>query len=69
MNSYIYDLIISHDVKIVGWENDSICIKNKYGGKRWFKNGQLHREDGPAVEYSNGYKRWYKNGQWEFNNR
>ena len=26
------------------------------------QKGQLHREDGPAVEYSNGFKYWYKNG-------
>ena len=24
---------------------------------------QLHREDGPAVEYINGYKEWYLNGK------
>jgi hypothetical protein len=29
-----------------------------------YKNelGQLHREDGPAIEYSNGDKFWYING-------
>jgi hypothetical protein len=26
-------------------------------------NGQLHREDGPAVELSDGSKCWYRNGQ------
>jgi hypothetical protein len=31
--------------------------------KRWYKNDQLHREDGPAVEYPNGSKCWYKNGK------
>lgn len=25
----------------------------------WYKNGSLHREDGPAVEYSDGPKYWY----------
>ena len=25
--------------------------------------GQLHREDGPAVEYSNGDKTWWYNGK------
>ena len=29
----------------------------------WYKNGLLHRENGPAVEYSNGKKEWYKNGE------
>jgi hypothetical protein len=27
--------------------------------KRWYKNGLLHREDGPAIERSNGTKFWY----------
>ena len=26
------------------------------------ENGEVHREDGPAVEYVNGPKWWYKNG-------
>jgi hypothetical protein len=29
---------------------------------KWYKNGKLHREDGPAIEY-NGTKEWYKNGK------
>lgn len=28
----------------------------------YYKNGQLHREDGPALEYDNGYQKWYLNG-------
>ena len=27
------------------------------------KDGRLHREDGPAIEYSNGLKYWVKNGK------
>jgi len=34
---------------------------DEYGAKRWFKDGQYHREDGPAVERKNGYNEWYKN--------
>ncbi len=26
-------------------------------------NGDLHREDGPAIEYANGAKKWYLNGK------
>ena len=26
-------------------------------------NGEVHREDGPAIEYSNGTKYWYLNGK------
>jgi hypothetical protein len=33
------------------------------GSQFWYKNGQLHREDGPAVERSDGSKNWYLNGQ------
>jgi hypothetical protein len=31
--------------------------------KRWYLNGHLHRENGPAIEYDNGDKVWYLNGQ------
>ena len=36
-------------------------MKNK--DKRWFKNGKLHRDGGPAIEFKNGTKKWYKNGK------
>jgi hypothetical protein len=29
----------------------------------WYKNHELHREDGPALIYVNGDKFWYKNGK------
>jgi hypothetical protein len=32
------------------------------GTKRWWVNGQLHRIDGPAIEYSNGDKSYYQYG-------
>ena len=31
------------------------------GSKSWYLNGKLHREDGPAIEYSSGFKAWYLN--------
>jgi hypothetical protein len=32
------------------------------GTKEWRSpNGDLHRLDGPAVEFANGYKAWYVN--------
>ena len=35
-----------------------------YGNKRWFNHiGQLHRDNGPAIEYANGSKVWIKNGK------
>ena len=33
------------------------------GTKRWFLNGKLHREDGPAIEYPNGSKEWCLHGK------
>lgn len=30
---------------------------------RWYMNNELHREDGPAVEFFNGDKSWYKEGK------
>jgi hypothetical protein len=35
-----------------------------YGNKFWRnKKGELHRDDGPAIERANGSKSWYQNGQ------
>ena len=33
------------------------------GTKAWYLNGELHREDGPAIEGASGYKAWYLNGE------
>ena len=39
-------------------------IIDSEGNKRWYnEQGELHREDGPAVEYLNGTKEWYLNGK------
>jgi hypothetical protein len=38
------------------------CGTDEIGTKRWFKDGVLHREDGPAIEYYNGICSWYRNG-------
>ena len=51
--------------------NDSLEVPNDFTGiaeysnelKQWYKEGKLHRIDGPAVEYSNGTKIWYKEGK------
>jgi len=37
-------------------------IEYNNGDKGWYKDGQLHREDGPAIECANEYKAWYRNG-------
>ena len=33
------------------------------GTKEWYLNGDLHREDGPAIEGTYGTKHWYINGE------
>jgi len=38
---------------------------SEQGNKRWFNTaGDLHRLDGPAVEFTDGAKSWYVNGQY-----
>jgi hypothetical protein len=32
------------------------------GDKRWYFNGKLHREDGPAIEWADGDRYWYIHG-------
>ena len=46
-----FKILFGYSVKIT---KDSI---------KWFRNGQYHRDDGPAVEYANGDKMWYRNGK------
>jgi len=38
-------------------------IEDSNGNKYWFLGGNLHREDGPAIEFVNGDKYWYLNGE------
>ena len=33
------------------------------GFKEYYKNNELHRSDGPAIEYIDGEKHWYYHGQ------
>ena len=40
-------------------ENKPNCTIDDDGTKRWILNGHYHREDGPALEFSNGTKYWY----------
>jgi len=35
---------------------------DSYGDKFWYFNGDIHREDGPAIENANGDKEWLFNG-------
>ena len=49
-----YDYIEKHP-------NFTGCLENRFKTIVWFKNGEYHREDGPAVEYADGDKWWYLN--------
>ena len=40
-----------------------ICEVSPNGTKHWYLNDNLHRTDGPAIEYSDGEKHWYQNGK------
>lgn len=33
------------------------------GNKLWYLNGELHREDGPAVECADEYREWWLNNK------
>lgn len=43
---------------IVEWDNGLV--------KDWYKNGNLHKEDGPAIinTVSNEDNKWFLNGKW-----
>ena len=38
-------------------------IREDEYGKYWYLNEKLHRENGPAIEYSDGHKEWWINGK------
>jgi hypothetical protein len=41
----------------------SILTIYENGDRYWYKNNQLHRDRGPAIERSNGAKWWYVKGK------
>ena len=44
-------------------EEDLPAVEHNTGTKIWCINNNLHRENGPAVEYFDGGKEWYLNGK------
>lgn len=43
----------------------SVMSDNGFGYIEWRNDkGELHREDGPAIEWPNGSKFWYENGKY-----
>lgn len=45
------------------WDFRERCVVGFTGNKSWYLNNELHRKDGPAIEFANGEKHWYKHGQ------
>jgi hypothetical protein len=42
----------------------SECIVYENGSRKWYnEEGKYHREDGPAVEYTDGSKLWFRDGK------
>jgi hypothetical protein len=39
------------------------CVEYYGGTKQWYKDGKLHRIDGPARELINGNKYWLQHGK------
>jgi hypothetical protein len=39
------------------------CTITEDGNKYWYLPDELHREDGPAIEYANSDKEWYLHGE------
>ena len=44
-------------------ENKPTCEIDAYGNKRWYVDGKIHREDGPAIILHSGTKIWWFNGE------
>jgi len=44
-------------------DNFTGIVECENGDKFWYKEGKLHREDGPAVEFPNREKSWYIKGK------
>ena len=49
----------------IKYEIINACTLVEYddGSKYWFVDGELHREDGPAIEHINGDKYWFVDGK------
>ena len=48
---------------ILNGKNKMNPIISSTGTQSWYKDGKLHRENGPAVILTNGSQFWYKDGK------
>lgn len=49
--------------KVLETEEQPVMTTTKSGIKQWRLNGELHRTDGPAIDFASGYKEWWINGK------
>ena len=57
--------VISWDTHIRKHPDFTGCLIDKDNDVFWCKNGKRHRENGPAVEFTNnGDKEWWLNGTY-----
>lgn len=54
-------IVLFNDNKAIHNDNGPACQTTT--SKYWRINGVLHREDGPAIQYSGGSELWYLNGK------
>jgi len=54
-------------IKLENWDDIpqgyTGIIEWQYGSKGWYKNGKLHREDGPAWTRVSGFNEWWLDGK------
>ena len=54
-------LVSYYDV-FIEKQNFTGVVKSKYSTFAYYVNGELHREDGPAVEWADGEVHWILHG-------
>ena len=59
----LYYKLVDGEIRLLGCGYTELFVDSQ-GGRRYFLNGQLHREDGPALITSDGsYAEWYIKGR------
>ena len=43
--------------------SESTCTTLPDGSRVWWRDGKLHRDDGPAYEGANGTREWWRDGK------
>lgn len=61
-------ILYTNDNELIGTvntvpDNFTGIVEIPHVSKRWYVDGKLHRENGPALEYLCGHKEYYLNGQ------